>query len=99
MIGRYRKRPVEIEAVRFTGDNHDEIAHFVMAEERRHDDDDISGEMAGDNIHLTIHTLEGDMRADPSDWIIRGVQGEFYPCKPEIFSATYEAVDGSDDAK
>lgn len=42
---------------------------------------------------LMIRTLEGDMRATYGDWIIRGVQGEFYPCKPEIFEATYEAVD------
>ena len=42
-----------------------------------------------------IHTLEGDMRADLGDWIIRGVQGEFYPCKPDIFEATYEPVDES----
>ncbi len=39
-----------------------------------------------------IHTLEGEMRADPLDWIIKGVKGEFYPCKPDIFAATYEAV-------
>ena len=42
---------------------------------------------------ILIDTLEGQMRADPGDWIIRGVAGEFYPCKPEIFAATYEAVD------
>ena len=42
---------------------------------------------------LMIRTLEGDMRATPGDWIIRGVQGEFYPCKPDIFAATYEAVE------
>jgi hypothetical protein len=41
-----------------------------------------------------ILTREGDMRADPGDWIIRGIQGEEYPCKPDIFEATYEPVDG-----
>ena len=41
---------------------------------------------------LLIHTLEGVMRANFGDWIIRGVKGEFYPCKPEIFEATYEPV-------
>ncbi len=41
---------------------------------------------------MTIDTLEGSMRADEGDWIIRGVKGEFYPCKPDIFDATYEAV-------
>lgn len=39
---------------------------------------------------LTIRTLEGDMKANPGDWIIRGVKGELYPCKPDIFDATYE---------
>lgn len=42
---------------------------------------------------LVIKTLEGEMRADLWDWIIRGVKGEFYPCKPDIFEATHEAVD------
>ena len=41
---------------------------------------------------ILIDTLEGQMRADPGDWIIKGVAGEFYPCKPEIFAATYEAM-------
>jgi hypothetical protein len=41
---------------------------------------------------LIIETLEGDMRADPGDWIIKGIKGEFYPCKPDIFEATYEPV-------
>ena len=41
---------------------------------------------------LSVHTLEGDMRASVGDWIIKGVNGEFYPCKPDIFEKTYEAV-------
>lgn len=45
----------------------------------------------GENF-LTIPTLEGDMNASPGDWIIRGIQGEFYPCKPDIFEQTYEAI-------
>lgn len=42
--------------------------------------------------HLMIRTMEGDMRSEPGDWIIQGVQGEFYPCKPDIFAETYQAV-------
>lgn len=42
--------------------------------------------------HVLITTLEGEMRADPGDYIIRGIKGEFYPCKPDIFAATYEAA-------
>ena len=47
---------------------------------------------------LNIVTLEGTMRANVGDWIIRGVKGEFYPCKPDIFAATYEPVKDSPDA-
>jgi hypothetical protein len=55
-----------------------------------------AGEITGyfDRVYfLEIHTLEGDMRADVGDWIVRGVKGEFYPCKPDIFEATYDLVD------
>ncbi len=45
---------------------------------------------------LVIHTLEGDMTAMPGDWIITGIKGEQYPCKPDIFLATYELVDSAD---
>ena len=47
----------------------------------------------GSTTTLAIHTLEGTMTAQPGDWVIRGVKGEFYPCKDEIFRQTYEAVD------
>jgi hypothetical protein len=79
---KFRKRPVEIEAMQFTGDNADEVCAWI-------------GE-AGHTISLfgsfRIHTLEGDMHVSVGDWVIRGVQGEHYPCKPDIFEATYEAV-------
>lgn len=45
-------------------------------------------EILGDGI--SIETLEGDMKANPGDWIIKGVKGEYYPCKPDIFAMTYE---------
>ena len=83
----FRKRPVVVEAVQFTGSNLFECLRF-MGEPR-----DVV-----DNLELKatdapiVHTLEGDMRTSPGDWIIRGVAGEFYPCKPEIFTATYEEV-------
>ena len=53
----------------------------------------LSGEEKEGTDHLIIVTLEGKMRVEWGDWIIRGVQGELYPCKPEIFAATYEAVE------
>lgn len=73
----FRKKPVVIEAIQFTGD-FDEIERFVGGDAELRD-----GE-------LIVATLEGPLRAAPDDWIIKGVKGEFYPCKPEIFAETYE---------
>ena len=77
---KYRKRPVVIEAMQWTGDG-------AALESWAADDIDADVE---DDGSLTIHTLEGRMRADLNDWIIKGIKGEFYPCKPDIFAATYE---------
>lgn len=81
---RYRKKPVVIEAMQFTGDNFTAIIAFVNEKVE-------TAENRGDT--LTIHTLEGDMVASKGDYIIKGVQGEFYPCKPDIFEQTYEVAD------
>ena len=90
-MSKYRKRPVVIEAMKVPrpGYEHREVG---MALQRWLD--------AGGCIYSVhpdatfyIQTLEGEMRADPGDYIIRGVGGEFYPCKPDIFAATYEACD------
>jgi hypothetical protein len=80
-VSRFRKLPVEIQAVQYTGDNADEVIAWV-------------GPDAYDTLRgqLVIHTLEGDHVATPHDWIIRGVEGEHYPCKPSIFDATYEPI-------
>jgi len=83
---RYRKKPVEIEAVQWTGNNYVEVGSLVELS----DWDGHSVSIGNDG--LVIHTREGDMRADPGDWVIRGVAGELYPCKPEIFEQTYEPV-------
>ena len=96
---KYRKKPVEIEAMQWDGTaagatpiidwmlRNDTTSSYVCSDTKRciaHD---------GDCPHfIVIPTLEGTMRADIGDWIIRGVQGEFYPCKPSIFEATYEEV-------
>ena len=87
----YRKKPVVIEAMRFFAD------HLVMAEVARWCGGRIDSEAKPSDrtdvaYWLDIPTLEGVMKASPGDYIIRGVQGEFYPCKPEIFEATYERV-------
>lgn len=80
---KFRKKPVVIDAVQWTGTNAEEIAAFAS---------NVARVEAGDMPVLTIPTLEGDMRADVGDWIIKGVKGEFYPCKPDIFAATYETA-------
>ena len=79
---KYRKKPVVIEAVQWTGSNRDEIKEFVPEDKR-----DIRPE------GLVLFTLEGHCYASFDDWIIKGVKGEFYPCKPDIFEMTYEKVE------
>lgn len=85
----YRKKPVVIEAMQFDGHNGWKIErwsdHRVVASPvLEPTDDNPSGS------YLQIATLEGTMTAIAGDWIIRGVKGEFYPCKPDIFTATYD---------
>lgn len=90
---KFRKKPVEIEARQFKGDfdSGSDIVEWANAGWDRED-----GPMNPPTTYyygtLTIRTLEGDMIANKGDWIIKGVQGEFYPCKPDIFAATYEPV-------
>lgn len=87
MPSRYRKRPVVIDAVQYTGDT-DALDRWL---DQWHGEAD-GPHMWADGDAVVIGTLEGDMTASVGDWIIRGVQGEFYPCKSDIFKATYEAV-------
>ena len=82
---KYRKKPVVIEAKQLTTQNLHELEDWCQG--------DILGvKLPLEDQVIEIHTLEGDMRANMGDWIIKGVQGEFYPCKPDIFEQTYEAV-------
>ena len=80
-MGKYRKIPVEIEAVQWDGENGEEIMAFIGEKKFYH--------ILNDNS-LIIPTLEGDHKAIVGDFIICGVKGEFYPCKPDIFKMTYE---------
>lgn len=85
---KYRKKPVIIEAIQFE-DNSDriiEIHEFMGGDTIRVNYED------KDNPYLEIETLEGIMKASVGDYIIKGVNGEFYPCKPDIFEKTYERV-------
>lgn len=82
----FRKKPVVIEAVRFDGSNGHEILQWTDG-----DKPTVRSQIVGEQ-KLEIHTLEGTMTADVGDWVIRGVKGEFYPCKPDIFAVTYDPV-------
>lgn len=86
-MGRFRKKPVEIEAVQWGGPTDTNRVLNWLAQK--------GAALTGWTFHdtdITIPTLEGDHRATPGDWIIRGVAGEFYPCKPDIFAASYDEV-------
>lgn len=90
----YRKKPVVIEAYQLPPAGVEPPSSFH----------DWCAAVGFDNYQpdregLVIPTLEGNMRADPSDWIIRGVKGEFYPCKPDIFAKTYESVELPNDTR
>lgn len=82
MPKKYRKRPVVIEAVQWTGDNIDEL--FKL--------EDFKLNYTLVNGILGVYSLEGVMWASVGDYIIKGIKGEFYPCKPDIFKETYEEV-------
>ena len=83
---KYRKKPVVIEAIQWDGFNETLLKISAMSRTRkvRHDPDTST---------LEIETLEGNHIANEGDFIIKGVKGECYPCKPDIFELTYEAVD------
>ena len=88
---KYRKRPVVIEAAQFDGTWPSINGWLTTLGYDEEGDGSEGGPACYMNAgSLVIQTLEGDMTASPGDFIIRGVQGEFYPCKPDIFEATYE---------
>lgn len=80
---KFRKKPVEVMAERFESPNQAHRFGMWCGGVPAYDE-------AGNVIGLDIGTLEGVMRANVGDWIIEGVKGEFYPCKPDIFEMTYE---------
>lgn len=90
---RYRTKPVEIEAIQWTGLNLEEIKQFV-GESLEYNILDTAWEVGKSrpHIYMKIHTLEGDMYASVGDYIIKGLRGEFYPCKPDVFKKKYEVI-------
>jgi hypothetical protein len=96
-MAKYRKLPVEIEAMQWTGQNHRQM--FDHLTNGKHSDDYMDA--SGDAFYidhnkvkggLVIRTLEGEHIASIGDYIIKGIGGEFYPCKPDIFEQTYESI-------
>lgn len=85
----FRKKPVTIQAVQFDGSTESMVA--INGWMTQHGAAGMAG-LEGQDKSLKIETLEGTLTASPGDWVIRGIQGEFYPCKPEIFAQTYEAA-------
>jgi hypothetical protein len=87
MVQKWRKKPVIIEAVKWLGSNQDEVLAFCNSRE-------VCDYARIDSANkLEIITLEGVMNASVNDYIIKGVNGEFYPCKPDIFLKTYESAE------
>lgn len=82
-VKKFKKKPVVIEAIQYTGANAEDVIRFSK---------DVIVKPGGKSDVLIIRTLEGDMQAQTGDFIIKGVNGEFYPCKPDIFEKTYEEV-------
>lgn len=94
---KFRKKPVVIEAIEIKVDNADDLAEFTGRDSRVAEV--MVAEYDGDNprvTHVFIYILEGIMRGEIGDWVIRGVEGEFYLCKPDIFAATYESEDATE---
>lgn len=82
---KFRKKPVVIEAVQYNGFNAADIFDFIGCSR--------AACTVGVGHPIEIKTLEGVMTASLNDWIIKGVSGEYYPCKPDIFEQTYERVE------
>ena len=86
MVKKYKTKPCEIEAIKWTSDNFEEIAKFTNYKAYM--------ELMYSSMkeELIIKTLEGDMMATVGDYIIKGLRGEFYPCKPDVFHKKYEEI-------
>lgn len=96
IIRQYRKKPVIIEAVQLDNINAPRVVQWIGEDKAKmnlESDAAWNQGKAPPVFSVTIHTLEGDMKAMPGDYVIKGVHGEFYPCKPDIFEKTYEIVE------
>lgn len=89
---KFRKKPVVIEAVLWTGKNLKEVSNFLPVNGKWWMKDGSLLNVKEQFQPIIIETLEGEMQVSIGDWIIKGIKGEFYPCKPDIFKETYEFV-------
>lgn len=95
-IKKYRKKPVVVEAVQLHNINAPCVVRWIGEDKAKMNLESETAWQAGKGppvFSVTIKTLEGDMKAMPGDFIIKGVNGEYYPCKPDIFAKTYEEAD------
>jgi len=90
MTTKYRKKPVVIDAVQLTQENVVKVCEFARVGRLMDGDPQMS--VTNGQLELFILTPEGVMKANENDWIVRGVKGELYPVKPDIFESTYEPV-------
>lgn len=93
-MAKYKKKPIVVEAIRWTGSNLEEIRNFVGSDliEEYVELCDIKRTLKKMLVDIAIDTLEGTMKVDYGDYIIKDVNNELYPCKPDIFLKTYEEV-------
>lgn len=91
MIKTYVKKPLEIQAVQYSDSNESFTEIYKWLEEHQSKDGKLFCVCnANDPVYFIINTLEGDMNLMPGDYLIKGIKGEFYPCKPDIFEMTYQ---------
>lgn len=90
---KFRKKPVVIEAIQWNGNNFDEIMNFMQKDYGTKLNYENAEGVAIKSGQLTIETSEGFITASTNDWVIKGVKGEFYPCKSDIFESTYDLAD------
>ena len=86
-MAKYRKKPVEIAAIQFVSDNIEKVYELLGKNLI------VTPLANGEGISHFVRTLEGDMELSWNDYVIKGIKGEFYPCKPDIFELTYDKVD------
>jgi len=93
MMAKYRKKPVVVEAIQLTWANWSEVCEFANVGKLSDNQPEGINLDGRSSLGLHIPTLEGLMVAQENDWIIKGVKGELYPCKPDIFEQTYERAE------